>query len=136
MRRGAWSGPFPPQIPKSWKNEVSQPLAPQPRPGREGTQRREGRGAAHLGAEGVASGALPPPPLSGRRDSALSALLRPRSAPAPSAPRSLPPSGQGLPPSSGGRVGGGRSYAFRALWLTWTTLIPAPRPVPAKLLGG
>lgn len=49
-----------------------------------------GRRAPERG-EGVASRALPPPPLAGRRDSALSAPLRPGSAPAPLRP-SLAPS--------------------------------------------
>lgn len=106
MRRGAWIGRSRPRIRRAGRSPAARwraweggvpaagaPAAPGEGGGRAvgGAERWEGRGAAHLSAEGVASGALPPPPLSGRRDSALSAPLRPRSAPAPLRP-SLAPS--------------------------------------------
>lgn len=91
--------PIPPQNLKSWKNEVSQPLAP--REG--GDAARDRRGAAYLGAEGGASAALPPPPptfwqgLGPFRPA--SALLGSRPPPplalSPSHPLSLPPARDG-----------------------------------------
>lgn len=89
-----------------------------------------GRRAPEHGGRGF--GGTPSAPFLAAGTRPFPSRFGPARLPPPSAPRSLPPSSQGLPPSSDRRVGRGWSCASRALGLTWTTLIPVPRLVSPK----